>query len=180
MNSFENRIRRGVRGRLFAVSLLLATLLSACGRGGGGERGERGESRGTPTATPRGAEPLVVSTIEPGAPGGQIVVGTVSSPTSFNPFVANDGASIEIIFRIFDGLVELDCATGEYRPALASRWEVSPDGRRWTFVLRRGVLWADGTPFTADDVLWNFRVLYDDSVEATSREIFSLDESRSS
>lgn len=76
---------------------------------------------------------------------------------------------------MFDGLVELDCATGEYRPALAKSWEVSPDGKRWTFHLRRGVLWADGAPFTADDVLWNFEVVYDDSVGASSREIVSLD-----
>lgn len=40
------------------------------------------------------------------------------------------------------------------RPHLAKSWESSPDGREWTFHLRKGVKWSDGQPFTVDDILY--------------------------
>jgi ABC-type dipeptide/oligopeptide/nickel transport system permease component/ABC-type transport system substrate-binding protein len=40
------------------------------------------------------------------------------------------------------------------RPHLAKSWEMSSDGREWTFQLRRGARWSDGHPFTADDIIW--------------------------
>jgi peptide/nickel transport system substrate-binding protein len=55
------------------------------------------------------------------------------------------------------GLVryDLDTAYTTVRPNLASSWDVSADGRVFTFHLRKGVKWSDGTPFTADDVMFN-------------------------
>lgn len=55
------------------------------------------------------------------------------------------------------GLVRYDPATGysTVLPNLAREWEVSEDARTFTFHLRRGVKWSDGTPFTADDVIFN-------------------------
>ncbi len=174
----RSAFKRRDRVVIGVVALCVAGVLASCGKKQ--EARDAGEV-GTPDTTavrlggrPAGLEPYTFRSAESPRRGGTIVVGAVSAPRSFNPFVANEGASIEIIARMFDGLVELDCATGEYRPALATRWEVSPDGRRWTFHLRRGVVWADGAPFTAADVLWNFQVVYDDSVNATSLDILSL------
>lgn len=55
--------------------------------------------------------------------------------------------------NIFDGLVDYDAQLNP-KPALAERWEVSPDGLNITFHLRKGVKWHDGKPFTSADVKW--------------------------
>ena len=49
----------------------------------------------------------------------------------------------------------------ELRPALAESWDVSPDQLSWTFHLRRGVTFHDGSPFTADDVVYSYRRVID-------------------
>ncbi len=54
----------------------------------------------------------------------------------------------------YDGLVRLDLASGEIFPNLAERYEASPDGKVYTFVLREGLKWSDGKPFTADDIFF--------------------------
>lgn len=61
-------------------------------------------------------------------------------------------------------LVRLNRVTREPEPALAASWTVSPDGRTWTLQLRKDVKFSDGTPFTAADVLFSFRALYDPKV----------------
>jgi ABC-type transport system substrate-binding protein len=60
-------------------------------------------------------------------------------------------ASAEADFLIYDTLVSLD-TDYTYKPSLAEKWVVSPDGRTYTFTLRRGVRWASGKPFTSADV----------------------------
>ncbi len=130
----------------------------------------RADDRAAPAASyPRPEDALVVATIAPARPGGTIVVGALAEPKSFNPLVGLETSSTEVTYRIFDNLVELDCASSEYRPGLAKSWDLSPDGRRWTFHLRRGVAWADGAPFTADDVLFTFRAIYDSSTASPDR-----------
>jgi len=70
----------------------------------------------------------------------------------FNP-VDND-----ITALIFDGLTSSN-EYGEVRPALAERWLISSDGLEYTFFLRQNVLWQDGTPFSAVDVLYTMSIL---------------------
>jgi peptide/nickel transport system substrate-binding protein len=57
---------------------------------------------------------------------------------------------------MFDSLVEFNLDTYELEPGLAASWDVSEDGRVYTFNLREGVTWHDGTPFTADDVIFTY------------------------
>jgi peptide/nickel transport system substrate-binding protein len=60
-----------------------------------------------------------------------------------------------------------------YEPGLCTRYEPSADGKEWTFYLRKGVLWSDGQPFTADDVVFTYSVVLDERLEQTSsRDIF--------
>ena len=103
------------------------------------------------------------------------MAGSIAEPKTFNPLMAAETNTTEITHRIFDNLVELDCERLEYLPGLARSWEASPDARRWTFALRRGVEWADGAPFTADDVLFTFRVIYDPATECPERDGVTLD-----
>jgi peptide/nickel transport system substrate-binding protein len=74
-----------------------------------------------------------------------------------NPLVA--GGDQHFLDKIFEPLVtySIDPTTNGYGPiigALAESWETSADGLTWTFHLRRGVTWHDGTPFTAADVVF--------------------------
>lgn len=56
----------------------------------------------------------------------------------------------------FDSLLWLD-AQGEVIPWIASKWEASADGKEWRFTLRDGVKWQDGTPLTAEDVVFTYQ-----------------------
>jgi peptide/nickel transport system substrate-binding protein len=51
--------------------------------------------------------------------------------------------------------------TQEVEPGLATRWEIAPDNKTFTFYIRKGVCWSDGHPFTADDVVFTFQAIYD-------------------
>lgn len=107
--------------------------------------------------------------------GGSLTFSVVGTPRTFNYFMAEDQTSLLILDYIFDSLVEYDYATGELVPALASRWEFSSDGTIWTFHLRRDVLWHDGTPFTADDVIFTLNLVFDETLPFIYREEFYVD-----
>ncbi len=85
-----------------------------------------------------------------------LVFGAQGEPVQLDPAVITDGISARITRQIYDGLVRYRGATTEVEPALARSWEVSPDARVWTFHLRRGVTFHDGTPLDARAVVWNF------------------------
>ena len=74
----------------------------------------------------------------------------MDEPLTLDPGLANDDPSSFVIGQLFEGLLEVDAASGIV-PALASRWDVSEDGRRYTFYLREDRRWSDGRPLTAAD-----------------------------
>jgi oligopeptide transport system substrate-binding protein len=74
----------------------------------------------------------------------------VDEPLTLDPGMAGDDLSAFILGQLFEGLVEVDEASGLV-PALAARWDVSEDGRRYTFHIREGRKWSDGSPLTAGD-----------------------------
>ncbi len=84
------------------------------------------------------------------------VFGAQGEPVQLDPAIITDGISSRITRQVFDGLVKYRGSTTEVEPALAEKWEVSPDGRLWTFHLRQNVKFHDGTPFDAAVVVWNF------------------------
>ncbi|MBP8973333.1 MAG: diguanylate phosphodiesterase [Anaerolineae bacterium] len=77
-----------------------------------------------------------------------------------SPFGFNRGPGYLRASLIFDTLVWRD-ASGETIPWLATDWSLSADGLTWTFTLREGVQWQDGTPFTADDVAFSIQYYLD-------------------
>lgn len=89
---------------------------------------------------------------------------TVAIPediVSLDPATVTDGASLLIATQIYDTLVYFDPDTMLPTPALAWRWTVSPDKLTWTFHLRSGLTFHDGSPLTAADVVFNINRWWD-------------------
>ncbi|CDN42379.1 peptide ABC transporter substrate-binding protein [Paenibacillus sp. D9] len=70
--------------------------------------------------------------------------------------IVTDGESLKVTQQIFEGLLDYKPGTTEIQPKLAESYEVSPDGLTYTFKLRQGVKFSDGTDFNADAVVFNF------------------------
>ena len=99
----------------------------------------------------------------------------ISDPKTFNPVLITDAGSSEAVAPIFDSLVRRDPVTLEIEPMLAERWEHDDTGTRWTFHLRRDVLWHDGKRFTAKDVAFTFAAIFDDRVANSAKHIMAID-----
>ena len=85
----------------------------------------------------------------------RIVYGLTLMPSGFDPHI-NASAEIGIPLRsVYDTLVYRDPQTRAFVPGLAERWEISGDGLSYTFFLKRGVRFHDGTPFDAAAVAAN-------------------------
>jgi peptide/nickel transport system substrate-binding protein len=83
-----------------------------------------------------------------------LVVGMVGDPVSLDPHLATDLVSAAIVGNVCEPLVRYSADGARPEPALATAW-ATRDARRWTFTLREGVRFHDGSPFDADAVLAN-------------------------
>ncbi len=96
-----------------------------------------------------------------------LVVCTEASPDFLNAQLST--TSFDVSEQVFDRLVELKPGTSELVPGLAESWTISPDGRTYTFKLRRGVKWQANAKFkptremNADDVVFSFKRMFDRS-----------------
>ena len=116
-------------------------------------------------------DPPVVVDCEPGIPGGRFVVSEIGDPKTFNYIMANESSSIDIGRFMFWGLLNFDVPTQEIKPGLAESWTNSPDGKTWTFKLRKNLRWSDGEPLTADDVIFTWNdVIYNTNINTVMRD----------
>lgn len=98
--------------------------------------------------------------VEP-APGGSYIEGATGQPQRINPLFASFNEADEALSRlVFAGLVRLG-PNAAPEPDLAESWDILDGGRRYVFHLRRGLLWQDGQPLTARDVLFTFAAIRD-------------------
>lgn len=96
--------------------------------------------------------------------GGGIVATYRTEPRSFNRLI-HAGVAENVVSRlVHDTLVRTDRKTGQLEARLATEWTPSADGRTWTVALRKDVVFSDGQPFTAADVLFSMKALYDPKV----------------
>ncbi len=96
--------------------------------------------------------------------GGTLVYGKPKDAVKIDPQNITDGESFDVTRHIFENLVQFVDEKTEVRPGLAESWSVSNDGKTWTFKLRRGVKFHDGTPFNAQAVVFNFeRMAYENN-----------------
>jgi len=93
--------------------------------------------------------------------GGTYVEGIAGRPQALNPLLCQTNpAERDLVALVFNGLTRRN-ERGEVVPDLAERWEVSEDGRTYTFHLRKRVKWHDGTAFGAEDVVATLQALQD-------------------
>jgi peptide/nickel transport system substrate-binding protein len=132
----------------------VAALLAACGGSNatsapsGGATGASTTSAGTSANPTTGAKAT-------GKPGGEIAFGLNLEPDNLDPAVTPFAVSHTVMMNIYDPLVWRG-KDGKFYPGLAERWETSADGMTYTFYLRKGVKFHDGTPFSADAVKFQF------------------------
>src|SRR5690606_26638921 len=91
--------------------------------------------------------------------GGTLVLGSSDGISTFNPLLSSDVPSGHLTSFAFDTLFVIDPINSEPYPKLLNTWEIAADGVTYTFRLRQDVTWHDGTPFTADDVVFTFEAL---------------------
>jgi peptide/nickel transport system substrate-binding protein len=92
--------------------------------------------------------------------GGTLVFAGAADPTLLDPGLVSDGESFRVTEQMFEGLVKLKPGTLKVVPSLATAWSVGKDNKTWTFTLRSGVKFHDGTAFNAKAVCANFNRWY--------------------
>jgi len=110
---------------------LLTLVLTGCG---GALLGQRSGSNGTTT----------------------LVIARVKDAVVLDPAQATDGMSLNLAQEVMKGLVDFKLGTFDVEPAIAQRWSMSADGKTWTFTLKNGLRFSDGTPVNAQAVKFNF------------------------
>ncbi len=136
------RARGVVRGG--AAALTIALILAACSGGGesvdmgGGSGGSEGSGGGEGT-------------------GSRTFTAAISAqPDKLDPQKTTAYASFQVLENVYDTLVVPDPKTMTYEPSLATKWTTSKDNLTWTFTLRRGVTFHDGSDFDASDVVYSY------------------------
>ncbi|PHS05518.1 MAG: ABC transporter substrate-binding protein [Blastopirellula sp.] len=103
----------------------------------------------------------------PPAPTNTLIYGRGGDADGLDPTHTDIGESVKVIVNIFDKLVDYDEETLDLVPSLALSWETSDDGLVWTFDLREGVKFHDGTPFNAEAVAFTInRIIQPDHPHA--------------
>lgn len=99
--------------------------------------------------------------------GGGYVEGIAGNPQAINPILSQQNpVDRDLVALVFNGLTRVG-AQGEIVPDLAEDWDISPDGTTYTFFLRQDVLWHDGAPFTANDVVYTVNAIQNPSYQGS-------------
>ena len=103
----------------------------------------------------------------PNAPqGGTENVNLELEPESLNPITSTDVYGREVQSYMIDQLMDRNYETYEWMPALAEKYEISKDGKQFTFTIRKGAKFHDGKPVTVEDVKFSFDVIFDPKYNA--------------
>ncbi|WP_462417107.1 ABC transporter substrate-binding protein [Kytococcus sp. Marseille-QA3725] len=105
------------------------------------------------------------------AAGDTMTFGAAGEPKVFDPFYATDGETFRITRQVFEGLLEIKPGTADVAPGLATKWESNDAGTEWTFTLKEGVKFHDGTPFNAEAVCKNFERMYNQTGAGASPSV---------
>ncbi len=112
---------------------------------------------------------------KPFSTGGSLITELGEEPATLNPVIATDVYEGIVNSGIYETLIRRNNQTLEFEPLLASSWEVSKDRLSYTFYLRKDVKWHDGTPFTADDVVFSYSSIRNPKVAAAHLQSYYQD-----
>jgi len=104
--------------------------------------------------------------------GGELRFCLRSEPKTFDPLLVDDDSSLSIRYLTGGVLIRANRHTQELEPELAESWKLSKDGKTITFKLRRGVVFSDGTPFSAEDVAFTMQRLMDPALHSSTGDAF--------
>jgi peptide/nickel transport system substrate-binding protein len=159
--------RLGVAAAL-GVGLVLAVGILAASLGGCTRKDVRPADYNDPHPIPSGASRREVE----GRHGGRMIFVTIGDPKTFDPVIANEVSSTEILDGpVFIGLTRFANAPQTVEPGLASSWDRSEDALTYTFHLRPGLRWSDGEILDADDVIFTAKVHLDPKIHAAALDI---------
>lgn len=99
---------------------------------------------------------LLLSACRP-LPPADLVLHNGREPETIDPHLLTGQADGRIGSALFEGLTRFDPVTSLAIPGLAERWQISPDGRTYTFNIRSNAAWSTSTPITAHDVVWSWQ-----------------------
>ncbi len=106
---------------------------------------------------------LAACSVAAQTPPNVLIVGQIAEPQSLDPHTVTATNDFRILVNLYDGLVRYKDGTLEVEPNLAESWEISEDGKSYTFKLREDVAFHDGSEFNAQAVKFNFdRMLLED------------------
>ncbi|MGH9304243.1 MAG: ABC transporter substrate-binding protein [Acidimicrobiales bacterium] len=145
------------KGTMFGLSIPLAgAILEACGSGSG-------------------SPPATGSTSSPSRPAGKagatIKAGIYVPAGAINPITIADQGGLQLLGNVGEFLVFTD-QKNNYHPWLATSWSSNADATVWTFKIRQGVKFNDGTPMTIDDVVYSFKSQSDPKSSANALSVF--------
>jgi oligopeptide transport system substrate-binding protein len=90
------------------------------------------------------------------APKADITILNGPDPQSLDPHIVTGQADMRVVLSLFEGLTRFNPVTADPDPAIAERWEISPDKKTYTFHLRTNALWSTGEPITAEDFVFSW------------------------
>tara|TARA_R110002124_G_scaffold2518_1_gene15946 strand:+ start:564 stop:2138 length:1575 start_codon:yes stop_codon:yes gene_type:complete len=114
-------------------------------------------------ATAATALALTVGSAAAQTPENVLIVGQIAEPQALDPAAVTAVNDFRILMNMYDGLVRYKDGTLEVEPSLATDWTISEDGTIYTFTLRDGVTFHDGSAFDAEAVKFNFDRMLDES-----------------
>jgi oligopeptide transport system substrate-binding protein len=139
--------------RQFVLLIVFAALLGACGK----------DNQEQPAGHNRHARPVELILDENGRPDPSVLAqqqelhrDNGEEPQTLDPHLAEGLASAQILRDLFEGLTA-ESSEGRIIPGAAIRWNISRDGKTYTFYLRRDALWSNGDPVTAEDFVYGLQ-----------------------
>ncbi|WP_400164111.1 ABC transporter substrate-binding protein [Brevibacillus sp. TJ4] len=145
-----------MKKRVFSAAMTSLVALAMLVAGCGGSSTTQAPETNAPAEQPAAQEPA-----DQGPK--QLIVGRGGDSVGLDPIRETDGETFKVTENIYDTLVGYAEQSTEVVPSLAEKWEISPDGLTYTFTLRQGVKFHDGTDFNAEAVVWNFERWMDKS-----------------
>ena len=115
---------------------------------------------------------LLIAVAVPCQQGGQLRFCLRAEPKTFNPILVDDQYSETVRYLTGGVLLRVNRRTQQVEPELALSAKIQQGGRKIVFRLRKGVLFSDGTPFTAEDVAYTMRALFDPGIHSPSADSF--------